>query len=141
MSEPIKKRHPRLAVWRGRAAEYGVAVLGFAVAVFNALTGSWDVVPPWLLVGAIALVFQRRLEHTWSWAWRESHEDTLRRVMPHVQLDRSNLVGLHEAFMATGPTWRQRQDEMSQIDYPATMKASMEQLERTWAEMDEQGPT
>lgn len=133
----VMKRHPRRAIWRGRAAEYGVPLTGFAVALFNAITGSWDVVPPWLLIGVLAWMYQRRLEGAWSWAWRESREDTLRRVMPHVQLEGSNLEGLHEAFMATGPTWRQRQDEMSQIDYPATMKASMEQLERMWAEMDQ----
>lgn len=137
MSEPIRKRHPRLAVWWGRMVEYGIPVTGFVVALFSAITGSWDVVPAWFIVGVSGWMYQRRLEHTWSWAWHESREDTLRRVMPHVQLDRSDLKGLHEVFMATGPTWRQRQDELAQIDVEATMKANIAQLDQMLADTDE----
>lgn len=127
----VKRRHPRLAVWQGRLGEYGVPLGALVVAVINALMGDWEVVPSWLLLGVIALVYQHRLENAWRWGWRNGQEETLRRLMPHVHLDPSNVSELHDAFMAEGPTWRQYQDELSQIDVKATMKASMEQLQET----------
>lgn len=137
MTGPVRRRHPRLAVWQGRLGEYGVPVACLVVTVISALVGDWAVIPGWILAALIALSYQRRLENAWRWGWRNGQEETLRRLMPHVQLDPSNVSELHDAFMAEGPTWRQHQDELSQIDAMATMKASMEQLQEMWADTDE----
>lgn len=130
MPEPVLKPHPRRAVWVGRLSEYAVALAAFVVAAINALTGSWEVVPPWLAAGLVAVFYQHRVGTAWSWGWRDGHDEALRRLLPHVQLDHENVGELQDAFSAEAPTWRQRQDELSQIDVRATIKASMEQLEQ-----------
>lgn len=132
----VMKRHPRRAMWLGRLGDYGPPLMCLGLAVISGLQGSWTEVPPWLLAGIFALIYQRRLARVWAWGWREGHEEALRRVLPHVRLDRDKLGDLHDALMVEGPTWQQRQDELAQIDHKATMKASMEQLERMWGEKD-----
>lgn len=130
------KRHPRRAIWLGRLSEYGVLLVCLSLAVISGLNGSWEAVPPWLLAGALALIYRHWAAQAWAWGWREGQQESLRRLLPHVQLDHSNLEELHSAFTAEGPTWRQRQDYLMQIDPKATVKASTEQLERQWAAME-----
>lgn len=140
MPEPVLKRHRGRAVWLGRLSEYVVPLAAFVFAALDALRGNWDVVLPWLAMGIVALFYQHRVGTAWSWGWREGHDEALCRVMPYVQLNRENVSELQDAFAAEAPTWRQRQDELSQIDVKATMKATMEQLEQMLGPTDEPGP-
>lgn len=140
MTEPVRRRHPRLAVWQGRLGEYSPPLVCLAVAVVSGFVGNWNAIPGWILAGSIALIYQRRLGNAWSWGWRSGQEETLGKVMPHVVIDGSNISELRDAVVSKGPTWRQYQDELSQIDVKATMKARMEQLEQMLADMEEDGP-
>lgn len=140
MHEVVMKRHPRRAVWLCRLGEYAVPMGALGVAVVDALTGQWAPVPPWLLVGLIALVYQRRLEHAWLWGWRSGHDEGVRRMMPYVRLEDENLRELHDVLAGEAPTWRQRQDELAQMDAKATMRATLEQLEKQWADSEGCGP-
>lgn len=59
---------------------------------------------------------------------------TFERVLVAKPLGTFSLSGL----TAKGPTWRQRQDYLARVDHEATMRASMEQLERMWAQAPEE---
>lgn len=133
---PVMKRHPRWAVWQERLSEYGPPGTCVIAAVVFALLGSWVTALTWAGGLVVALSYQHRLEQAWAWGWRTGKEDTLSRVMPLVPVDDVDPTQLREVFMAQGPSWREEQDRLAQVDHKATLEAGLIELERLWADKD-----
>lgn len=134
MAEAVMKRHPRLAVWGQRVSEFILPLACAVVAVDQALERAWNAAFCWSVGVLVLLTYEWRLRQAWTWGWNRGRQDTLERLAGLVGLESPEAPGrLREAYIADPPTWRQVQDQLVQVDHRATLRASLDELERLWA--------